>query len=101
MPSTPLLLVLALGGCSAFEIPPSLRGTPFGATLARPLAGGAAPVVPTEYLELPLDHFNASDARTRLQRYWVINASWNGDADAPILLNMPGEGAASPPPNAA
>ncbi len=101
MPSTPLLLVLALGGCSAFEIPPSLRGTPFGATLARPLAGGDAPVVPTEYLELPLDHFNASDARTRLQRYWVINASWNGDADAPILLNMPGEGAASPPPNAA
>ena len=87
-----------------FVVPPQLANTPLGASLAaaaarqeRPASAttaARAAALETQYLDVPLDHFPriAGDKRKLKLRYWIVNASWDGRADAPIILDMPGEG---------
>jgi hypothetical protein len=52
--------------------------------------------LPTEYLEVPLDHSDPSNPKRHRIRYWVANSSWNGEKGAPLVLNMPSEGGTGP-----
>ena len=52
--------------------------------------------LPTQYLEVPLDHSDPTNPKRHRIRYWVANASWNGDKGAPLVLDMPGEGGTGP-----
>ena len=45
------------------------------------------------FLDVPLDHDSQGDSRRHQIRYWVDDSSWNGAADAPMFVEMPGESA--------
>lgn len=52
--------------------------------------------LPTEYLEVPLDHTDTKNPKRHRIRYWVANSSWAGDKNAPLVLKMPSEGGTGP-----
>jgi hypothetical protein len=52
--------------------------------------------LPTQYLEVPLDHADPTNPKRHRIRYWVANASWSGDKAAPLILDMPSEGGTGP-----
>ena len=62
--------------------------------LRAPPAQGSVPP-PAQWLEQRLDHFNASDARTWKQRYWVNASHWRR-ASGPVFLLISGESEANP-----
>ena len=100
------LLALLLCGLATLAdtrlsaVPESLRGTPFGLELAaairRPQLHPPPKPLPTQYLEVPLDHAHPEDPRRHRIRYWVVNASWDGSPNAPLHLGMPSEGGCGP-----
>merc|ERR1719353_964210 len=48
-------------------------------------------------MQLPVDHFAATDTRTFGCRFWIDNSSFTkGDAHAPVFFSLGGEGAAGP-----
>ncbi|KAH0510064.1 Thymus-specific serine protease [Microtus ochrogaster] len=59
------------------------------------LSQGLVTVPKQGWLEQPLDPFNASDRRTFLQRYWV-NDRHRAGQDAPVFLQIGGEGSLGP-----
>jgi hypothetical protein len=104
LPALLLALVLLDSAESRLNVvPESLRGTPFGQELegvVRPPLSSPKPVrVETRHLSVPLDHAHPEDPRRHQIRYWLVNASWDGSASAPLVVVMPSEGAASPPLN--
>ena len=81
--------------------PPWARGGELWATLQQQGAA-AAPTnitaVAAETLTAPLDHFNASDARTMPVRYWIVDECYK--PGGPVFVVMGGEAGARAPPNA-
>ncbi|XP_049620786.1 thymus-specific serine protease [Suncus etruscus] len=95
-----LLLLISLWG---FSVPVSLlrrlgeQVQKFQESSSLGLGLGPGPMaLPKEgWLEQPLDPFNASDARTFLQRYWVNDQHWTSP-DGPVFLHLGGEGSLGP-----
>lgn len=63
------------------------------------LQKGRVEAYPAQYVNSYIDNFDPYDQRTYAQRYYVNEDGWNKDINAPIFLEIGGEGAIYGPPS--